>query len=233
MLACQIGGLRQAVLRLPDADRLTGLWANVSVDAAKLVAQRFDAQLQVDATLAVKANSTFVKSVPDVCFTSSGTPTEVRTAEPELAFAWSVSSAATCRFWAFGSFNSSMFSRATVAKAAVWKLLEISLVKRHRVALGGFIPEPLLDFPGRRIAGDRSRSECRCGVRCVGHWFTAGAAAAMGFPMNTSRPRTRCAMAAGDLEWSRSLPRAPASARSGSRRRVRSGAWRVRWSRGC
>ncbi|MER8994634.1 hypothetical protein [Mesorhizobium sp. M0500] len=96
MLARQIGGRRKTILGLPDADRPAGLRTYVSVDAAKFVAQSLDAQLQVDAAFAVKTDRTFCQFGARCLLTWSETPTDVRTAKSELAFAWSSSRAATC-----------------------------------------------------------------------------------------------------------------------------------------
>lgn len=59
MLARQIRGRRKTILALPDADGPAGLRTYVSVYAAQSVAQPLDAQLQVDAALAVKTDRTF------------------------------------------------------------------------------------------------------------------------------------------------------------------------------
>ncbi|MER9852342.1 hypothetical protein NKJ55_34700, partial [Mesorhizobium sp. M0106] len=56
MLARQIRGRRKTILPLPDADCPAGLRTYVSVYAAQSVAQPLDAQLQVDAALAVKTD---------------------------------------------------------------------------------------------------------------------------------------------------------------------------------
>ncbi|ESW80726.1 hypothetical protein NKL07_18005 [Mesorhizobium sp. C280B] len=98
MLARQIGGRRKIILALPDADRPAGLRTYVSVDAAKFVAQPLDAQLLVDAALAVKTDRTFCQIGARCLLT------------------WSSSRAAICWFWALGVFNLSMLSRPTVAK---------------------------------------------------------------------------------------------------------------------
>lgn len=73
-----------------------GLRTYVSVDAAKFVAQSLDAQLQVDAAFAVKTDRTFCQFGARCLLTWSETPTDVRTAKSELAFAWSSSRAAIC-----------------------------------------------------------------------------------------------------------------------------------------
>ena len=59
LLACQITGLRQPVFTLPDTDCLACPRTKIAVGLAKLIAQRFHAQLQIDASVAVEPDGVF------------------------------------------------------------------------------------------------------------------------------------------------------------------------------